>query len=137
MNTTELSVPKTGTDDVMPEQYRVLIVDDEALIRWSLTQVLQKASYQVSSASTAEEATLKLNSDAFDVVITDMKMPGEDGFMLAARAKKINPQCRVVMMTAFGDDGTRKRANKIGIEEFIDKPINLANIVWTVERIMK
>ncbi|MBI5470895.1 MAG: response regulator [Ignavibacteriae bacterium] len=137
MKTPELSVPKTVTDGLTPEQYRVLIVDDERLVRWSLMKALQKANYLGTVAGTAEEALVQLRASTFDVMITDMRLPGIDGFALAAKAQESNPTCRVVMMTAFGDEASKERAKQMGIAYFIDKPINLADMVWMVQRILK
>ncbi len=127
--------------DVQPAEsvlagYRVLVVDDEALVRWSVQQVLQKASYQLSTANTGEEAILHLTSKQYDIIITDMRLPGEDGFAVAAKAKKINPACHVIMMTAFGDTASKERAKALGIEHFVDKPVDLAELVWLVHRLM-
>jgi len=129
---------EVNANDTAPgiEAYRVLVVDDEALVRWSLTEVLRKAKYRVSTASSAEDALVQLRGELFDVLITDLKMPGKDGFDLATRAKQIQPQCHVIMMTAFGDEASEERAKQAGIERVMDKPVKLPDVIWQIKRMM-
>ncbi len=115
----------------------ILVVDDEPLVRWSIMTTLQKAGYQVVTASTVEDATMALRRGSFNLVITDMKLPDETGLNLAAQVKETTPPCPVIMISAFGDEGSKQRAREIGVDLFVDKPINLAEMLWTVQRIMR
>jgi two-component system response regulator (stage 0 sporulation protein F) len=137
MTNSEFPAPGIHTKESLSGEYSILVVDDEALVRWSVAQVLRKANHRVTTADTGEEAILYLNSANQDIIITDMKLPGSDGFSLAAAAKKANPACHIIMMTAFGDVASKDRAKDIGIEHFIDKPVNLGELVWLVHRVMK
>lgn len=116
---------------------RILVVDDEELVRWSIMKVLQRGNYDVATASSAEEAREKIGTSNFDLVITDKKLPGADGFALAQLVKKNSPDCPVVMITAYGDEDSRTHAKEIGIDYFLDKSTDLAEILWIATRILR
>jgi CheY-like chemotaxis protein len=136
LNTPKQVDAKETSHPTATEAYRILVVDDEALVRWSLTEVLRKAKYSVSTANSAEDALVHLRAEHVDVLITDLKMPGESGFELAARTKQIQPHCHVIMMTAFGEDASEERAKRSGVEWLIDKPVNLPEVIWLIKRMM-
>ncbi|MCL4510512.1 MAG: response regulator [Bacteroidetes bacterium] len=117
--------------------YNILIVDDEPLICWSLENSLRKAGYRASSVRSAEQAFDKLNSSKFDLVITDMKLPQHDGFEIATASKQLFPKSVVMMITAYGDELSRRRATESGIDYFVDKPFNLSELVVLVNEILR
>ncbi len=81
---------------------RILIVDDEENLVALFKRILQKEGYEVQCASSGEEALEKLETEWFDLVITDLKMPGMDGLELLSKAKAVNPTMPFIMLTAFG-----------------------------------
>lgn len=119
------------------QRRRVLIVDDEALVCWSIQNRLTKEGYYVDISHDAEEALSKISQSKFDIVITDYKLPVKDGCEVAKAAKAINPLSFIVMISAYGDRDARIRAKEIGIEFFIDKPFDLAVIVKVVNELSK
>ena len=114
----------------------ILIVDDEPLVRWSLQSRLKKAGYLTATASTAEQAMEDLSTSQFDLVITDMRLPLQDGFEVASAAKHFRPKAFVIMISAFGDDASKMHARGVGIEHFVDKPFDLNEIVALVDRLL-
>ena len=80
---------------------RILVVDDEYLIRWTLEQNLTKEGYEVILAGSGEEALVKVGEEAPDIVLLDIKMPGMDGYEVLERIVKIDPGIIPIMITAY------------------------------------
>lgn len=119
------------------QRYNVLVVDDEVLVRWSAARALERVGLNVAVAATAEEAFSMLDREVFHTLITDMRLPTKDGFDVAARARSVNPNCAVVLMSAFRDDAINQRAHERGFDCFLDKPLNLPEVVGMVTRIKR
>ena len=109
---------------------KILIVDDEETLTFSLYQAFIKAPYdcEVVTASSAEDALEKLESASFDLVITDIAMPGMDGLELLSIIKSRTPETKVVIITAYGTDEREERAYKIGAERYIEKPFDISEL---------
>ncbi|MBP1696571.1 MAG: Fis family transcriptional regulator, partial [Deltaproteobacteria bacterium] len=82
---------------------RILVVDDEYLIRWTLQQNLEKQGYEVILAETGEEALEKVKEEAPDLALLDIKLPGMDGYQVLEKALKIDDGIIPIMITAFDD----------------------------------
>lgn len=104
---------------------RILIVDDEADIRQVVTLVLQEAGYAVNTAESTESARILLKNEHYDAVVTDVKMPGEDGISLLSLVHQEYPETPVVLMTAYAQLQMAIDAIKKGAFDFIQKPFNL------------
>jgi DNA-binding NtrC family response regulator len=100
----------------------VLVVEDDALMRSFIADVLDGAGYRVEVAGDAEAALALLGREPFDLVITDLKMPGLDGLELLRRGKAVRADSRWVMITAHGSVGTAVDAMKAGASDFLLKP---------------
>jgi len=81
---------------------RVLVVDDEPLIRWSLTETLKDAGHTVAEAGNAESTLLRLTDGHFDVVLLDYRLPDSNDLNLLSAIRRLSPQSAVIMMTAHG-----------------------------------
>jgi CheY-like chemotaxis protein len=103
----------------------VLIVDDEDNLNWSLVTSLRKDGYTVDGAQTGEEALMRLQAAEYDCVVSDVKMPGMDGFELLQWLRQNQPRTRVVMMTAFGSPTARQDALRGGVVAYFEKPFDL------------
>src|SRR5260370_7743196 len=79
----------------------ILVVDDEGAIRYSISKTLQRVGYQVSAASSGEEALDMLGEQTFDVVLTDIRMPGLSGVELLAKIKEKAPNAILIPMTPY------------------------------------
>lgn len=115
---------------------RVLVVDDEALIRWSLNERLSSAGYEVQEAGDGA-STLKYfreGEPSIDIVVLDLKLPDTDGLDLLKQIKRLCPTCRVIVMTAFGTPEKIVDARKSGAYDVLAKPFNLDKMLQTVER---
>lgn len=106
----------------------VLIVDDDESIRLILAEVLSGDGYNVAQARTGEEALKNLKQKDFDVVLTDLMMPVTDGMELLTIIKKLKPQTRVVMLTAFATIESAVEAMKKGASDYISKPFDALEV---------
>ncbi|GAB4327893.1 MAG: hypothetical protein Kow0074_23470 [Candidatus Zixiibacteriota bacterium] len=119
----------------MKSRARVLIVDDEPLMRRLVRRILVKEGYCVVQASDVTEALAKMAKTRFDIVITDIYMPESDGFELLTATKEKYPDTGVIVMTGFGDPSTPDQARALGADEYITKPFNEREIEVIVERV--
>ncbi|MDR2456174.1 MAG: sigma-54 dependent transcriptional regulator, partial [Deltaproteobacteria bacterium] len=115
----------------------VLIVDDEEHIRKIMAIMLGKRGYQCRTAASGAEALEIFNKEDFDVVLTDLNMPGLDGLGLLARLKAEAPDTVVIMVTAFAAVDTAIRAMKEGAYDYIAKPFNEEEIVLVLEKALE
>lgn len=118
----------------MKEDVKIMVVDDEAIMRNLLLKILEQEGYQVTLVSSAREAIEKLNSEKFEIVLSDVKMPDINGFELLKNIKKGWPQTAIIMMTGYGDAYTVKEALMLGADEYITKPFKSHEISLIVER---
>ena len=115
--------------------WRVLVVDDEENLNWSLVNSLRKDSYAADGALTGEQALRLLSNQPYDIVISDVKMPGMDGFELLQWVRQNRPQTRVVMMTAFGSPTDRATALRGGVIAYLEKPFDLLALKEELRRL--
>ncbi|MEI8029808.1 MAG: response regulator [Comamonadaceae bacterium] len=104
---------------------KVLVVDDDAVVGTSFNRVLtEKKGYVVTTAKNAHEALKQIREQEFDVVFTDIKMPGMDGVELAERVKASHPWTPVVIITGYGTTANETRAKAAGVSDFMRKPLS-------------
>jgi DNA-binding NtrC family response regulator len=108
---------------VMKNAERILVVDDDAVVGRSFDRVLTEKGYDVSTVLSGEEGLKKVGTDGFDLVFTDIKMPGMDGLEMAKRIKEMNPWMPVVVVTGYGSEANEARAGEVGVTEFLRKPL--------------
>jgi CheY-like chemotaxis protein len=113
---------------------KILVVDDDPVIGKSFNRVLSGKGYAVITAANGEEALHKLSSEAYDVVFTDIKMPGISGLEVAERVKASQPWLPVVIVTGYGSADNEARAKEAGVAEFLRKPLSPEMIEGTTER---
>ena len=104
---------------------RVLVVDDELSMREFISILLEREGYQAVSAANAGEALEQLRSGMFDLVISDVQMPGLNGIELLSRIKESAPETAVLMMTAFSAAEQAVEAMKLGAYDYISKPFKV------------
>jgi len=116
---------------------RVLVVDDHARARESMADILECAGHRVQCCSSAAEALRKLNVSAFDVIITDLRMPGMTGLEFIHELSKRNDDAQVVMATAHASVSTAVDAMRRGAFDYIEKPFNADQLEDLVGRAMR
>jgi DNA-binding NtrC family response regulator len=114
----------------------VLIVDDEKHTREGLQQALAE-SYDVSVAASADEAFNLMDAHPFDVVLTDLRMPGKSGLKVIDRALAMPSKPAVLMMTAYGNIDTAVEAMRRGAVDFLTKPVNIERLDVLIRRALK
>ncbi|MEZ4388772.1 MAG: sigma-54 dependent transcriptional regulator [Candidatus Krumholzibacteriia bacterium] len=107
---------------------RILVVDDEATIRMSLVEALHQDGYDVDDAETGEEALARCHGESFDLVITDLKLPGISGLEMLQALRNQGRGLPVILMTAYGDVDSAVSAMRLGAYDYINKPFKLADI---------
>ncbi|HXT68747.1 MAG TPA: response regulator [Vicinamibacterales bacterium] len=114
---------------------RVLVVDDEPLIRWSLRTGLSRRGHQVAEAADGANALKLLSADPeqFHVVLLDYRLPDRQDLSLLRDVRRTCPSCAVIMMTAFADEQMRAEALACGARAVIDKPFQVAAVISMVE----
>ena len=112
----------------MNTKTQVLVIDDDAVVGRSFDRGLSEKAYEVSTALTGEEALKDMESTEYDVVFTDIKMPGMDGIEVAERIKAKCPWTPVVVITGYGTDENEARASVLGVSGFVRKPLTPAMI---------
>lgn len=117
---------------------RILLVEDDPLLREELQRGLTEiGGYTVEVASNGLEAIQKIEADVFDLVLTDIKMPGMDGFELLRIIKSTRPEAGVILMTGYGSIETAVDAMKIGADDYITKPINFKALLLHISNAAK
>ena len=112
---------------------RVLIVDDEPLIRWSLAETLEQSGHAVVEAGDAQSAIRSVSAgDPFDVVLLDYRLPDSNDLNLLATIRKLAPASAVIMMTAFGTPEVLTGALKLGVYQVIPKPFEVHEVAALV-----
>jgi DNA-binding NtrC family response regulator len=114
----------------------VLIVDDEEIAREGLEMALEE-EYLVEGAASAEEGLEHLRTTDFQILITDLRMPGMTGMELLRRAHELNPELIVFMITGFASIGTAVEAMRDGATDYIPKPYNLEDVRLRLRRALK
>lgn len=112
---------------------KVLVVDDDPVVGRSFTRVLAPKGYAVIRAANGAEALEKINREEYDLVYTDIKMPGMNGLEVARAIKETRPWMPVVIVTGYGTDENLAEARKIGVSGFLNKPLTPETIGGTAD----
>lgn len=116
---------------------RILVVDDEQLIRESITFILKKEGFTVAEAPNGAVAYEKIQSETFDLVISDLEMPVMNGIDLLDRVMQLNPQTMFVIITAYGSLDTAVPALRKGASDYILKPVEFDELMVKVKRLLE
>ena len=112
----------------MPSNRRILVTDDEELVRWTFNQILSEEGYSVTLAETGEEALEFFKRSKFDLVILDIKLPGIDGIEVLKKIKEIDKDALVIMVTAHGGIESAVQCMKLGAFHYFTKPFELDEV---------
>ena len=116
------------------KDFRILVVDDELIMRDSLRAWLEDEGFSVDMAASGPEALNHLSKQAYDLMLVDIKMPGMDGVELLQKAKEVFPDLSVVMMTAYATVETAVEAMKIGALDYLLKPFDPETLIPMIIR---
>jgi DNA-binding NtrC family response regulator len=113
---------------------RVLVVEDEEIIREILLKTLDEEGYHVDAVETGEDALKALDSQLYDLVLLDLNLPGMHGLNVLAAAPAVQTDAQFIVMTAFGTVDTAVEAMKLGAYDYINKPFRTEELLMTLER---
>jgi two-component system response regulator AtoC len=116
---------------------RVLVVDDERLIRWSLEQTLVKSGCEVETAESGEAALAAVRREVPDVVLLDLRLPDMNGIQILRQIKDMQPNVQVIIMTAYADINTAVEAMRLGAYDYLSKPIDFENLEVTLRNALE
>ncbi|WP_020674946.1 sigma-54-dependent transcriptional regulator [Geopsychrobacter electrodiphilus] len=116
---------------------KILVVDDEHLIRWSLEQSLKKQGYEVSTAGSGEEALRLVQEETPDLVLLDIQLPGMNGMEVLEKIKELEEDVIVIMVTALGVLETAVKAMRLGAYDYINKPFNLDELAIVIKKALE
>lgn len=115
---------------------QILVVEDEAVVREFLTRCLERAGYTVKQAGNAGEAIELMNAEPADLVLCDIRMPGQDGLWLTGRLRARWPETPVVMTTAIDNAETVRQSRELGAVDYINKPVKPDQLIQVVRRVL-
>ncbi len=119
------------------EREKILIVDDEPGIRNFMSRIVETLNYNHVEAADGKEALQLYRQDGADLILSDVRMPGLDGLGLLEQVRMIDPEQVVIMVTAFDDSDTVKKALKAGAYDYINKPLDLDEVIYSIQRGME
>lgn len=115
----------------------ILVVDDDPQMREDIAEMLSKEGYNLTTVGSGEEALKMIQEKDFDVVLTDLMMPGISGMDVLREIKKIKPRTRVIIITAFATIESAVEAMKMGASDYISKPFKINEVQVTVKRALE
>jgi len=116
---------------------KILIIDDEKAIRWSLGEALKNIEYEVDDAATGTAGIKKFEDDPPDCVILDLKLPDTDGLKVLKKIKEIEQDVPVIMMTAYGEVEIAVEAIRSGAYDFLQKPFQLEKMKVSIRNALE
>ena len=114
---------------------KILIVDDEQFVRDLLEKVLRRRGHDVVVVGDADQALNALGAAAFDLLLTDVVMPGMDGFDLLRRVKSAYPQIKVIVLTGYARKQSISDFLLYGADEYLSKPFQVHELISAVDRV--
>jgi DNA-binding NtrC family response regulator len=118
-------------------QPRILIIDDEPLMRISIADALRAEGYQVKVAATGSEGVDCIKKEQFNIIISDLRLPGLDGLQVLQTCKEVSSRTGVIVITAHGSVETAVEAMKMGAYDYITKPFSMDELLLIVKRLVK
>jgi excisionase family DNA binding protein len=113
---------------------RVLVADDEASIRELLSKTLALADYDVDVAQDGRSALERLRTTQYDLLITDLKMPGVDGLSVIREARRYRPELPIIIITGFSTEASAIEALNLGVSGYLTKPFRVPKVLATAAK---
>ncbi len=115
---------------------RILVIEDDEEMRSLLSEFLNDEGYETDSADNGLEAYRRLVRELFDLIITDVRMPGLSGLDILPRMRRLQPKALIIMITAFGSEEVCHKAYERGATVYLEKPIHLENLKELIQRMV-
>ena len=117
--------------------FQILVVEDDAVLNHAVCSYLNRSGYEATGCMNAEHAYDAMYTKVFDLVVSDIMMPGVDGFEFAETIRKLNDDIPILFMTARDDLESMERGYRIGIDDYMVKPINPAELVLRIGALLR
>lgn len=115
-------------------KHRIMVIDDEKIVGDMAKMSLEQDGYEVETFLNADPALARLGEEKFDVVVTDYKMKGIDGMEVLRTVKKLYPETKVIMITAFANLDAAIEALRGDVHDFFPKPLKIKDLKASIER---
>ncbi len=116
---------------------RILVAEDDENLRAGIEEMLREEGYEVESVSNGEEALERIRQGNYDVLLTDLVMPKMNGMELLTEVKKLKPEVKVIIITAFATIESAVEAIKKGASDYIEKPFKINEVQNTIKRVLE
>lgn len=116
---------------------RILVVEDDPGLRFTMTDSLEEEGFAVTSADDGAEAIRLLASETFDIVVTDLRLPGKDGLEVLREAKRKTPVPSVITITGYGSVESAVTAMKLGAEDYLTKPFSMEEFLILLNKVLR
>jgi len=116
-----------------PKKKKILIVEDEAVMREGVRDWLIEDGYEVECVETGEEALQRIKDEEFGVIVLDLRLPGIDGLEVYEQAKDLRPETQGIMITAYPSKETREKERRLGLLNYLTKPFKVEDLEKTIK----
>ncbi len=116
---------------------KILLVEDEAVVRESVRDWLVDDGYDVECVETGEEALERIKKEDFGVLVLDLRLPGIDGLQVFEQAKELKPETKGIMITAYPSNETRDKARRLGLLDYLPKPFKVEDLEKTIKEALQ
>ncbi|MCG3729643.1 osmolarity response regulator transcription factor OmpR [Vibrio cincinnatiensis] len=121
----------------MQENYKILVVDDDARLRALLERYLSEQGFQVRSVANSEQMDRLLTRETFHLMVLDLMLPGEDGLSICRRLRHANNSIPILMLTAKGDEIDRIVGLEVGADDYLPKPFNPRELLARIKAVLR
>ncbi len=118
------------------EKKRMLVIEDDEEMRSLLKDFLEEEGVEIDSARDALEALQKLGARAFDLILTDLRLPGLSGLDIIPSIKRLRPEASIVVITAFGSEEIHRKVLERGATVYLEMPLRFQDLRVNIERII-
>jgi diguanylate cyclase (GGDEF)-like protein len=116
------------------DRFRLLLAEDEDLLRWSIQRFFEKRGFHVEGVKNGNEGVEKAGLGSYDILITDLRLGGVDGLQVASVCREHNPELQTIVITGQGSKDTAIAAIRQGVWDYVEKPLDLQRLLFTVEK---
>ncbi|MBS7379359.1 MAG: response regulator transcription factor [Candidatus Ornithospirochaeta sp.] len=117
--------------------FKILLVDDDRDFSKAVIAYLGRSGYEMDYASTADEAYDKIYAQVYDLILSDIMMPGTDGFQFASHIRAINRNIPLLFISALDDISSKHKGFQLGIDDYMVKPIELDELLMRIKAILR
>jgi CheY-like chemotaxis protein len=119
-----------------PKKKRILLVEDEAVLRESVRDWLTEDGYDVECVETGEEALERIKKEKFGVVVLDLRLPGIDGLQVFEKAKQLEADTKGILITAFPSKESQEKARSLGLVDYLPKPFKVDDLENAISKML-